>query len=168
MLHRNQNNRIRLSLTKLFLDVADCIGVIRDAIGQSILKIVRRNDDHSNINMAVLKVVPDVDDVSGKKITPTRDLNLYADAGNNRLVVAEPLHPINIAALGLNPFSVFTELGVNHLSDDASAVRLLLVEHANICGNENLLKLKKDVCQSEPTYLLSRSSVKLDLAYLHG
>jgi hypothetical protein len=24
------------------------------------------------------------------------------------------------------------------------------------------------VCQSEPTYLLSRSSVKLDLAYLHG
>lgn len=164
MLYRNQNNRIRLCLADFLLNVADGVRVIRDAISQAIFKVVRWNDDHSNINMAVLKVVPDVDDVSGKEITPTGDLNLYADAGNNRLVVAKPLHPINIAALGLNPFGVFTKLVVDHLSDHASAIRLLLVEHANFCGNENLLKLKKDVCQSEPTYLLSRSSVKLDLA----
>lgn len=167
MLYRNQNNRIGLRLAELFLNVADGVCVICDTISQAIFKVVRWNDDHSNINMAVLKVVPDVNDVSGKEITPTGDLNLYADAGNNRLVVAEPLHPINIATLGLNPFGIFTELGVDHLSDDTSSVRLLLVEHANVCGNENLLKLKKDVCQSEPTYFLSRSSVKLDLAYLH-
>jgi hypothetical protein len=68
----------------------------------------------------------------------------------------------------LNPISVLTELRINQFSNDTRTVSLLLVEHANVCGNENLLKLKKYVCQPEPTHLLSRSPVKLYLAYLHG
>ena len=118
--------------------------------------------------MAVLQVVSNVDNISSEKVATARNLNFHTDSRNNRLIVTESLHPVDIPALGLDPIGVFAKLAVDHLSNDARAIRLLFVEHMNVCGNENLLKLKKDVCQSEPTDLLSRSSVKLYLAYLHG
>jgi len=155
MLNSNQNNWIRLGFTKLLLNVANSIGVIRDPVSQSIFKIVRRNDNHSDINMAVLKVVPNMNDIPCEKVATTRNLNLHTDTRNNSMVVSKSLNPINIAALGLHPICVFSKLGIDRLAHNTRTVRLLLVEHANVCGNENLLQLKKNVCQSEPTNLLS-------------
>lgn len=86
MLHGDQNNRIGLSLAKLFLDVSHSVRVIRNAIREAILEIVRRHHDRANVNMAVLKVVPNVDDVSGEKVTTTGNLNLYANPGNPIIV----------------------------------------------------------------------------------
>jgi len=97
MFHGKQYDRKGLRLTKLEFDVPDCVTEVGDTIRQEVLEIVRRNDDHSYVDVAVLKAVSDVDDVSGQQITSPRNLDLYADARNDGLVVSQSFDPINIA-----------------------------------------------------------------------
>lgn len=118
--------------------------------------------------MAILQIVSDVDNISGKEVTSSRDLNLNTDSGNDCLIVTKSLYPIDIARLRLNPLGKMGESFVNKLANTPCSVRLLLVKNANICGNKNLLKLKKNMCQSEAAYFLPRSPVETNLAYLHS
>ena len=43
------------------LDVADGVAKASDTVGQQICELIRRNDYHTDINVAVLEVITDVD-----------------------------------------------------------------------------------------------------------
>ena len=84
------------------------------------------------------------------------------------LIESQSVDPIDITGLGLNPVLVSAEFFIDKLADSACAVRLFLIEDADLGGEKDLLKLKEYVCQSESAYFLSRSAVKPNLADLHG
>ena len=60
MFYRHQNDGIRLRFAELFLNVTYSIAIICDPIREKIFKVVGWHHDHSNIDVAVLKVVPDM------------------------------------------------------------------------------------------------------------
>ncbi len=167
MFHGNQDNGIGLRLAQLLLDVADGVGVVGDPVGETVFEVVRRDDDHACVDVAVLEVVADVDDVPRQQIASPGDLDLDPHAGDDGLVVTQPFDPVDIAGLGCDPVGVARECGIDQLPDVPGAIGLLGVEDADLSANEDFLQLKKDVCQSETTDLLPRSAIELHPADLH-
>ena len=145
MLYCQQYNRVVLRFPQFLLDVTDGIAEIGNAVGQQEFELIGWHDYRADIDMAVLEAIADVDDVPGKEITSPRNLNLHAYSGYDGLIVPEPLNPIHITRLRLNPILIFTESIVNQFANAACTVRLFFVKNTNLCGNKDLQKLKKDV-----------------------
>lgn len=117
--------------------------------------------------MAILKVITYMDDIPGQKVTTSRNLYFHANAGHNSLVVTKSFDPVDITGLRLDPFSPFGKLGIDPFTNDTCAICLLFVQDVDFSGNENFLKLKKDMCQSEAADFLPRPPVKFYLADFH-
>jgi len=65
---------------------------------------------------------------------------------------------IDITDLGLNPVLVLAEFFIDKLADSACAVRLFLIEDADLGGEKNFLKLKEHVYQFEFAHLAPSGS----------
>ena len=124
MLYCQQHHRIILRFPQFLFDVTDGIGKIGNTIGQQELEFIGWHDYRADIDMAVLEAIADVNDIPGKEITSPRNLNLHAYSGYDSLIVPEPLYPIHIAGLRLNPIFIFTESIVNQFANAACTVRL--------------------------------------------
>ena len=80
MLHGQQYNWIVLRFPKFLLHVADRVAEIGDTISQPAFEFIGWNDNHTSIDVTILEIVTYMNDISSKKITSARDLNLDAQS----------------------------------------------------------------------------------------
>jgi hypothetical protein len=74
MLYCQQHDRVVLRFPQFLLDVTNSITEISNAVGQQELELIGWNHYRTDIDMAVLEVVADVNDVTGKEIASPRNL----------------------------------------------------------------------------------------------
>lgn len=118
--------------------------------------------------MSAVNLVPELNDIVFDMAAFFGERNGHAQARKKRVPGPTGLHPVNKPAIGGDPVEMPPEFGVNSLPHGGGRVRLPCVEHMDLRGKENVLKLQKGGGQSEPTDLLPGSSVKLDLGDFHG
>ena len=99
MLYSDEHDRVSLCLAQFLFHIANRIAEIRHAISQQIFEFIGGNHDHPYIDMAVLKAVADVDNVTRQQVAPSRDLNFYTNPRDNSLIVSKSLDPIDIPGL---------------------------------------------------------------------
>ncbi len=133
MLHGYQNNRVSLSFPKFFFHIANRIGIICDSVRQSILKVIRRDNNYTHVNMAILQIISDMNNIPCKKVTATGNLDLNSHPGFKSQVASEPHNPTNIATIRLNPVGIILEVSIDHLSYHVGAIPLLLILYPDFC-----------------------------------
>ncbi len=132
MFDGNQHNWVILSFTKLLFNIPHGIAVVGHAVSKSIFKIIRRDNDHADVDSTVLEAVADMDNIASQQIASAGNLDLNSDSGNDGLVVSEPFSPIHIAGFCLLPIWESSERGVDRFPDDACAVCLFFIEDADV------------------------------------
>ncbi len=107
--------------------------------------MVTRNHYDSDVDYTFLKTVPKMNHVTNEQITTRGNLNLYAEAYKNRLIIPSAFHPIDAAAGRVYPVRAEFELSIDCSPDLCGAISEF--DGVNLDGSikEDLLQFEEEL-----------------------